>query len=264
MIGPWVNTDLDGGNGNLVLLPGSQIVTNVTCTLTCKPETHMPLPAKQHLSLRKVPTQARATFTVNAILEATAYLLKSDGYDQLTTNAVAELAGFSVGTLYQYFTSKEALMAELRRCHHREVTGALLEVSRSSTGLGIGQFLRKRIAANIRVHAKDPVLHYLLSERYGDVAFEIDKNEPRFNFVGNEPTMLERLLSSCGRTSKERARIMAQVCGEMIHSLTHAAIIDGSLQLEGAALEDEILCTCLGYLQRAGVCLAEPCPRHSQ
>ncbi len=62
---------------------------------------------------RKRPRQARSFATFEAILEAAARILESLGFAGFNTNAVAELAGVSIGSLYQYFPSKEALIVEL-------------------------------------------------------------------------------------------------------------------------------------------------------
>src|SRR6516165_9635344 len=59
---------------------------------------------------RKTPVQARSAVTVEAISEATIQVLLSQGGDRLTTTLVAERAGVSVGTLYQYYPNKEALL----------------------------------------------------------------------------------------------------------------------------------------------------------
>jgi AcrR family transcriptional regulator len=64
-------------------------------------------------NMRKSPTQARAEHTVDAILEAAAQILQSDGEEKLNTNRIAARAGFSIGTLYQYFADKEAIIAAL-------------------------------------------------------------------------------------------------------------------------------------------------------
>jgi AcrR family transcriptional regulator len=64
---------------------------------------------------RKRPRQTRSVTTVAVILEAAAHILERDGLDALTTNAVAERAGVSIGSLYQYFPGKAALLAELIR-----------------------------------------------------------------------------------------------------------------------------------------------------
>jgi len=67
---------------------------------------------------RKSPRQARSRFTVDAIIEAATQVLRSDGYDGLTTSRAAERAGVSVGTLYQYFPNKAALASAVidRNC----------------------------------------------------------------------------------------------------------------------------------------------------
>lgn len=66
---------------------------------------------------RKKPQQARAKATVDAIVEATAQLLLHEGYDRFTTGRVAERAGVSIGSLYQYFPNKAALTAAvIDRC----------------------------------------------------------------------------------------------------------------------------------------------------
>jgi len=59
------------------------------------------------------PRQQRAIATVEAIVEASARILIEDGYDALTTNRIAKVAGVSVGTLYQYFDDKEAVVHQL-------------------------------------------------------------------------------------------------------------------------------------------------------
>lgn len=76
---------------------------------------------------KKMPTQARARATWNAILEATAQLLKEEGYDRLSTNRVAKRAGVSVGSLYQYFGNKETLVMALFDRH----MGAMMSVVRA-------------------------------------------------------------------------------------------------------------------------------------
>jgi AcrR family transcriptional regulator len=65
------------------------------------------------LKPRKVPQQSRAEYTVAAILEAAAGILETRGMEGLNTNLVAQLAGVSVGSLYQYFTNKDALIVAL-------------------------------------------------------------------------------------------------------------------------------------------------------
>lgn len=72
---------------------------------------------KPKTAARKRPRQARSRATVEAILEASSRILAERGLAETTTTAVAELAGVSVGTLYQYFPSKEALVAGVIEAH---------------------------------------------------------------------------------------------------------------------------------------------------
>jgi AcrR family transcriptional regulator len=65
------------------------------------------------VKLRKKPSQARSTWTVSMILEAAAQVLEARGEDALTTKTVAERAGVSIGTLYQYFPNRDAILLAL-------------------------------------------------------------------------------------------------------------------------------------------------------
>src|SRR5215831_14997480 len=74
---------------------------------------------------RKQPVQQRSTATVTAILDATIQVLTAIGKERLTTTRVAERAGVSVGTLYQYFPNKRSLLQATLRRHLVSVTEAL-------------------------------------------------------------------------------------------------------------------------------------------
>jgi AcrR family transcriptional regulator len=77
---------------------------------------------------RKTPVQARSAVTVEAISEATIQVLLKDGTDRLTTTRVAERAGVSVGTLYQYYPNKQALLFAVLE-HHLEKVSAAVEAA---------------------------------------------------------------------------------------------------------------------------------------
>jgi AcrR family transcriptional regulator len=76
-------------------------------------DSHSTLPAGAPLGPRKAPRQARSAATVAAILEAAARILDEAGLEAFNTNAVAARAGVSVGSLYQYFPGKAAVLAAL-------------------------------------------------------------------------------------------------------------------------------------------------------
>ena len=69
--------------------------------------------SKSPIKPRKLPAQARSRATYEAILKATAQVLAREGIDSVNTNHVAEVAGVSIGSLYQYFPNKESMMQAL-------------------------------------------------------------------------------------------------------------------------------------------------------
>ncbi len=113
---------------------------------------------------RKRPSQDRAVRTVDAILEATAHILRENGADGLSTNRVAKRAGVSIGSLYQYFPNKTALMVELARQHSSEQVAAVAaHLAEKGTSGTIEEVVRRFIDATVSVHRADPALHLALT-----------------------------------------------------------------------------------------------------
>src|SRR6266436_6765735 len=105
---------------------------------------HLPQRSQAVLEPRKSPVQARSTASVEAILEATVQVLLDAGKERLTTTRVASRAGVSVGTLYQYFPNKSALLQAALRHHLEEVTEAVERVAREQKG-NIAQQMGARV-----------------------------------------------------------------------------------------------------------------------
>jgi AcrR family transcriptional regulator len=82
-------------------------------------------PVPQSLKPRKSPIQARSGATVEAVHEAAIQVLLADGLAKFTTTRVADRAGVSVGTLYQYFPNKQALLFAILSRHFEEIAAAL-------------------------------------------------------------------------------------------------------------------------------------------
>lgn len=77
--------------------------------------------SQSDFSPRKQPRQARSKAMVATILEAAVRILIKGGYEAATTIAIAEKAGISVGSLYQYFPNKESIVATLVEDHARQI-----------------------------------------------------------------------------------------------------------------------------------------------
>jgi len=94
------------------------------------------------LSPRKVPQQQRAQFTVDCILGAAESIIIKSGYDAATTNHIAEVAGVSIGSLYQYFSSKEAIAAALVENAVSKATEVLRECILANMGKPLAEAIR--------------------------------------------------------------------------------------------------------------------------
>jgi len=126
------------------------------------------MPPRLHPALRprKRPSQARSRETVRAILEGAARVFATHGYAAGTTNRIAEAAGVSIGSLYEYFPNKDALLLALMEAHIAEgeaiLTRAGAEVVRSGVPLDVA--IRRFVDAMIEFHARDRRLHRVLFE----------------------------------------------------------------------------------------------------
>jgi len=126
----------------------------------------LPQRAPVVLEPRKSPVQARSTASVDAILEATIQVLLQVGKERLTTTKVAMRAGVSVGTLYQYFPNKSALLRAVLKRHMVEVTGTVERVCREQNGGTPRQMVTALITAFLQAkmrNAKTSVALYSVS-----------------------------------------------------------------------------------------------------
>ena len=122
------------------------------------------MPRRAKTTVRKQPTQLRSRQTVDALLAATARVLVRDGYDRASTNRIADAAGVSIGSLYQYFPSKEALVSALiereLEAQYQVVAEKLGEVMDAPIEVAVRKLVEAVVLAQ-RIH---PKLHKVLNE----------------------------------------------------------------------------------------------------
>jgi len=114
---------------------------------------------------RKQASQERSRATVDALIEATARLLVREGFDKASTNRIAQEAGVSIGSLYQYYPSKEALVAAVIDRHNKQIMQVVRGALAKLAALPIEQAVRKIVAVAIDAHRIDPKLHRILAEQ---------------------------------------------------------------------------------------------------
>jgi AcrR family transcriptional regulator len=115
----------------------------------------LPQRSQAVLEPRKSPVQARSSASVDAILEATVQVLLQVGKERLTTTKVALRAGVSVGTLYQYFPNKSALLKAALRRHLDEITEAVELVCLEQQGQSLEQMATALITTFLAAKMSD-------------------------------------------------------------------------------------------------------------
>ena len=198
---------------------------------------------------RKQASQERSRATVDALIEATARLLVREGFDKASTNRIAQEAGVSIGSLYQYYPSKEALVAAVIDRHNQDlmrlVRGALAKVA----ALPLEQAVRKIVAVAIDAHRLDPRLHRVLAEQIPRTG-RLEKVEA-FNrdYFALFRDFLERYRDKLRTVDLGLA---AFVCVTSIEALTHTAVLHRSDILSDEAvgtLVDEVTRLVIRYLR---------------
>jgi AcrR family transcriptional regulator len=104
---------------------------------------------------RKTPVQARSTASVDAILQATIQVLLKDGKSKLTTTRIARRAGVSVGTLYQYFPNKSALLQALLKAHLDSVALAMETACEAAHGARLAEMAEAITSAFVKAKFRD-------------------------------------------------------------------------------------------------------------
>ena len=193
---------------------------------------------------RKIPRQARARATVEAVLAAAAQVLVRHGYERATTARIAARAGVSIGSLYQYFPNKEALIAALIERHANDIVAVMARALDPGAGLEDG--LRAMNRAGTDAHRLDPALHKVLNEqvpRVGRIAKAMDTSRKITHAI-------EQFLRRHARELRRgRDPATAALVVEIaIEAIAHKAVIERIELLPSGVLERETLDLVLGYL----------------
>jgi AcrR family transcriptional regulator len=199
---------------------------------------------------RKFASQERSRATVDALVGATARILVKEGFDKASTNRIAEVAGVSVGSLYQYFPSKEALVAAVIERHQQQimqtVRGELAEV----LSMPVETAVRKLVAVAVKAHRVDPKLHRVLAEQIPRVG-KLEELET-FN-VENYALFRTYLEYHRDELGVEDLELASFVCVTAIEALTHNAVLHYSKVFSDVVMEaliDEGARLVHGYLRR--------------
>lgn len=214
------------------------------------------MPKRPATSPRKAASQERSRATVDALLSATARVLVRDGYDRASTNRIAEAAGVSVGSLYQYYPSKEALVAAVIDRHIGDMMALVSQASVTLAPLPLPDATRAIVRVMIEAHALEPKLHRVLVEQIPRIG-----SLERIERLDEEACALVRLWLEAHQDeiAVTDLDLAAFVVVTTVEALTHAAVLRRPAVLEKLdAFVDEVAKLVVGYLQGRGPCYAPP------
>ena len=194
---------------------------------------------------RKQPRQARSQALVEAILDAATRIMVRDGREAANTNAIAREAGVSIGSLYQYFPNREAVLASLLHRHghrihdqvaHKGAAPASLE--EAVTGVAADVFAAHRIELTLH-----DALHHDFGHDHGHGALTT-RAAVRAR-MERWPAAVQAEIA-CGTPTQAHL-----VVSEIIHSLAHAALVHPAEATDAALVEQQAVRAVLAYLRTA-------------
>jgi AcrR family transcriptional regulator len=203
---------------------------------------------EQHLNPRKMPQQERAQALVEAILDATTRVLVKHGYAGANTNRIAEVAGISVGSLYQYFPNKNSLISALHRRHAKEIRQTIETTVKNSRGQSLAKKIETLIGASLAAHMIAPELHRVLETQFASLDQYEGEAEDQKEIFENLRNMLEAHRSELKVKNLELA---THVVIRIVDTLIHAAVIDPQPMASVREMEREINRAALGYLMKS-------------
>jgi AcrR family transcriptional regulator len=194
--------------------------------------------------LRRRPTQRRALETVEAVLDATVRLLKRSGSKGITTNRIAEVAGVSIGSLYQYFPNRGAIYTALHQRHIDQIDRMVQDIVVEHAGASLKDLVGAIIEAMVKSHAVDPALPELLMREVPHRA------GGTIDFAQRLHGLFLLAISSRAQELKRRRDLDAVVfvVANMIDALAHGAALRRPPTLSLSDAQDEAVRAVLAYL----------------
>jgi len=209
----------------------------------------MPVEMQNTLEPRKTPVQARSAVTVEAISEATVQVLLSHGVDRLTTTRVAERAGVSVGTLYQYFPNKDALLFAVLESHLDKVAAVLTQACEQSRGLPLAAMVKAVVEpfVDTKMERTDVSLAlYKIAEDLGGVKL--------VKSVGDRSNRaLETMLATAPDVEFEDVKFAARMMMASMAGTTRAVLEAGAQPAMVRRLREHLVLLCQSYLESCNV-----------
>jgi AcrR family transcriptional regulator len=202
------------------------------------------------LKPRKRPRQERSRQTVAAILVAAAQVFERRGYAAGTTDAIAARAGVSVGSVYQYYPNKDAILVALVERHLEEgvaLVAQLLHEAREGH-VEVDGLLRRFVEAMLALHQREPRLHRVLFEEIPlptSLRRELERREEAI------AEQVAALLTDRLRLPLRNPALTAYLLVHSVEGLVHDFVLRPPKDVGSDAFADELVCVLRAYLDAA-------------
>ena len=195
------------------------------------------------LKPRKKPVQRRSAVTVDVIFEATIQILLAHGFDQSTTTRIAERAGVSVGSLYQYFPNKRALLAAVVRRHITEVVSAGVAACEKARGATLRDMCSAAVNAFVDAKTRRPEVSRALYLPAAAVGADLIVREESARSV----RAVHAMLLTAADAKVSHPEIVSQVLVTSVIGPMQAALQAGAGAPAFALLKQHLTALCVGY-----------------
>ena len=197
------------------------------------------------LEPRKIPVQARAAVTVEAIFEATIQVLLSHGPERLTTTRVAQRAGVSVGTLYQYFPNKQSLLFAVLEDHLDKVAAAVELACERARGKRLSEMVQhvveKFVDAKMQRTDISTALYRVSAEVGGPALVKRTAERSR--------RALEAMLKTAPDAALQPERFAIQMMFSAMAGATRSVLEAGATPMMVQKLRDHLVLLCKSYMR---------------
>jgi AcrR family transcriptional regulator len=194
---------------------------------------------------RNQPRQPRSRATVSVILDAAIRVLDQDGWDALTTSRVAEVAGVSVGTLYQYFAHREAIVEALQNRELERAAAMLERLLKSSEPKSDRELARSVVEELFKLYKAAPALHRVLAVE----GLRLSPPETVVAFDARSVGLLKAFLAIAGpRLRQTNLEAAAFVIYQSVRASMLAYFLETPAGVDDQALVDELTELVVRYL----------------
>lgn len=202
------------------------------------------MPSKK-MPPRKKPQQARAQQTVNAILEATIQVLEREGPEAATTTRIAEVAGVSVGTLYQYFSHRDAIFDTLQDREWSKALAMTQEIlSEGNLPKSPREVVEQCVKGMLSLHTGHPGVHRVLAME----GLRTTKADRLQSFDLRVIGTVRHFLSATGSVRRKNVDAAAFVAFQCVRAVMLASLLEPIPGLNNETMVEELVDLLVRYL----------------